>query len=137
MIPFIALIFVGGVAAGIWQFVRPGLSPVERLIRGLVSLSIALAAIVVLMRLAQSLSQDWNEAKLAPVVAMTRGYALYQDPSSGVMTGWIYGPIGACYCRPASRVGPTTTVLIGVAIAMIVYLAPAGWVLATASRGGA
>src|SRR5947209_3143363 len=35
---------------------------------------------------------DWNAGKLAPVIAMTKGYSLYQDPKTGVMTAWIYGP---------------------------------------------
>ncbi|MBC8108241.1 MAG: hypothetical protein H7Z14_16765, partial [Anaerolineae bacterium] len=39
---------------------------------------------------------DWNAGKIAPVVAMVRAERpdeahLYQDPDTGVMTGWIYG----------------------------------------------
>ncbi len=74
----------------------------------------------------------------APVVAMSRnGYRLYQDPSTGVMTGWIYGPVGAIVLFPAALAhDPTTAIDIGLIISSVCYLAPVGCLLGFSSRGG-
>jgi len=76
---------------------------------------------------------DWNAGKIAPVVAMVKAdrpdeARLYQDPSTGVMTGWIYGPVSALLFLPAAMFArPTDVIIAGAAINALVALAPACW----------
>jgi hypothetical protein len=77
---------------------------------------------------------EWNDAKLAPVVAMTKGYSLYEDPQTGVMTAWIYGPISAILLLPAAlATHPTTAGIIGCTIASMAFFVPTIWLLWRAS----
>lgn len=108
----------------------------ERAFRGVIPLMIACALIMLIERIAAAPMFEWNEAKLAPVVAMTYGYDLYQDPDAGVMTGWIYGPIAALLLLPgALGKTPTGVMLIGVTINFLAYFIPSIWLLSLICRG--
>lgn len=135
MIILFVLILIGGISAATMRFIRASGSGVDRALAGLLPLSAALLGIVMLTRIAQGPGQDWNEAKLAPIVGMRYGYALYQSPDTGAMTGWLYGPVGAIIMSPASLASdPTTAVFIGILIAAIVYLVPVGLAVKLACR---
>jgi hypothetical protein len=138
MIFLICTLMLAGLVAAAWQFRTAHGSTSSRAVRAMTAVSMAAVTVVLLMRMMQGTSQDWNEAKLAPVIGMTRGYALYQNPQLGAMTGWIYGPIGAIVLLPTAIArDPTTAVLIGIALSAFYYLAPVGLALALASRGRA
>lgn len=138
MIVLFFLILIAGIGLAIMRFMRTAGTPDDRALAGLLPLSAALLGVVMLTRIVQGPTQDWNEAKLAPIIGMTRGYALYQNPQTGAMTGWLYGPVGAIIMLPASlATDPTTAVFIGIFIAAIVYLTPVGLAVKLACRGKA
>lgn len=72
---------------------------------------------------------DWNAGKIAPVVAsLSDQYRLYEDPNTGVMTAWIYGPVPAMLFAPVALFhSPTDVIIAAVAINAIVTLAPVIW----------
>lgn len=130
---FILLAVASLVLAGM-QWWRREITWLHKLSVTMLILSVAGGALVLWLLVLRGTNMDWNEAKLAPVVAMSRGYALYQDPSSGVMTGWLYGPIGAIILRPVAIArDPSTAVYIGILICMFCYLTPVVWLLTTAA----
>lgn len=90
--------------------------------------------------IAASPLHDWNAGKIAPVVAMVRAERadearLYQDPETGVMTAWIYGPIPALLFLPAALFSrPTDVIIAAVTINAVLVLAAAGWFHIRAAR---
>src|SRR5689334_4552585 len=114
MIVIVALIWTLGLLAGSVCFVRAPGTLLRRLTFALLPVSAGAVLVMIVLGVLQLGSTEWTEAKLAPIVGMTRGYALYQDPDNGVMTGWIYGPIGALVLLPAALGhDPTTAGIIG------------------------
>src|SRR4029079_8110971 len=93
-------------------------------------LSAAALICITLARMCHLASIDWMGGKLAPIIGITKGYPLYQNPDTGVMTGWIYGPVGALVFLPAALSNSLTTCgFIGTTIAALVYFVPAVWLL--------
>src|SRR5688500_8027621 len=99
MVVVFILLPLGAAAWVYWSLRRR--ADVDRLARILITLA-ALAGGMTLLPIvyfiAGGMHLDWNAAKLAPIVAMVRAepaQPLYQDPDTGVMTAWIYGPVPA------------------------------------------
>ena len=140
---FVRQVILAVLIAGAWIFraTRGHVPMVVRVLAALVPLSAATALYSSVWTISTSPILDWNACKLAPVVAMVRGnphnYALYQDPKSGVMTAWIYGPVPALLTLPAALASrPTTQILIGVCINVLALLVPVAWLhLRVAGRG--
>lgn len=133
----VVLILSGGLAGTIWQFIRTAdENGLHRALLSMAPLLASCALIMLLERIAAAPMFEWNEAKLAPVVAMTRGYDLYQDPDTGVMTGWIYGPVAALLLLPAALgQTPTGVMAIGVAINLLCFFVPSLWLLSRICQG--
>jgi hypothetical protein len=56
----------------------------------------------------------WSGPRLAPVLALLKGYSLYQPPDRGPVSGWIYPPCSALAYLPAVVLGdPTAMVFAG------------------------
>lgn len=71
------------------------------------------------------LDNDWNGARLAPVVSMTKGYALYYPPGEGPMLSWIYGPLGALMYLPVAPFGDSDTMIVaGLLLAQLYVVVP-------------
>jgi hypothetical protein len=122
---------------GAWIFLKTrGVLPlVARVLAGLAPLSAAAALYTIVFTVASSPVHDWNACKVAPVIAMVRGnpqpYPLYQDPETGVMTAWIYGPVPALMMLPAALASrPTSAIVLGVVINIVLVFAPAVWTVA-------
>jgi hypothetical protein len=133
---FVILLCLAAIGGGawIWLRTRERMPLLVRVLLMLAPLSGAVATFRALGFAFSSTRFDWNAAKLAPIVAMTRGYSLYQDPKTGVMTAWIYGPVPALLFLPAAIAKrPTTAILIGELINIVVALGPAVWLLLRAS----
>src|SRR5262249_43930640 len=97
--------------------------------RGLVALSLVgggLAIWMIAFTISIATVDDWSGAKIAPIVAMVRGspknYALYQDPTEGVMTGWIYGPVPAILLLPAAVFSTPTNVMLTANITNLLWV---------------
>lgn len=137
-LPLLIILLAGSVAGGIWRYRKSHGNRLQRALEAMVPLCAGGAIYMLIGRIAFSLPLDWNEGKMAPIVAMTYGYSLYQNPDNGVMTGWLYGPVAALLLLPAAVASdPTTVVLIGVLITTAFYMTPAIWLLAQASAGHA
>lgn len=138
MTPLVWIIGIAGTAAAVWCFIRARGPIIARIIQGLLPLAAAGLLFMLLARVVQTSTGEWNDAKLAPVVAITKDYPLYPDPVNGVMTGWIYGPWSALVYLPATLGShPTTVGIIGSTIAAFCYFVPTAWLLLIASRGRA
>ncbi|MBC8105159.1 MAG: hypothetical protein H7Z14_01100, partial [Anaerolineae bacterium] len=97
-----------------------------------VTLAAGVTLLVISFSIAMGMNLDWNGAKLAPIVAMVRaephGEPLYQDPDTGVMTAWIYGPVPALIFLPAAIASrPTGVIFIGIVINILCTLGAALW----------
>jgi hypothetical protein len=130
------LVLILGFAGTARQWLRNRGRGLQGAIDSMMPLSAAAALLTITSVVVFFASTEWAEAKLAPVVGMMRGYPLYQDPSSGVMTGWIYGPVVAIVLLPVSVAHhPTTVGLLGGLITALCYFVPAWWLLRQAGRG--
>lgn len=134
----VVLLIAGlGLAVAGWFAVRTKGPLGVRLRIAVLPLSVAaLTLMIVLSVLRHAISDEWTEAKLAAVIGMTRGFHLYESADSGVMTAWIYGPVGAFILLPSALAhDPTSAGIIGTSISSLFYFVPAGWLLWLASRG--
>lgn len=67
----------------------------------------------------------WSNIRLAPSVAMTRGYALYYPEGEGPILGWIYGPVMPLLLLPAALIpDPVAAILAAGIISEVVLLLP-------------
>ena len=113
---------------------------VEAILLSYIAVTGAIAAYAAIYAVASAPYWDWNAGKLAPMVAFARAqphhYALYQDPGTGVMTAWIYGPVSAFIFAPAALGDrPTSAIIIAVLINAATVLLPAMWFYTLARRG--
>lgn len=44
----------------------------------------------------------WNDVRLAPTIALARGFSIYPTPTDGVINTWTYGPLPVLSLWPAS-----------------------------------
>ena len=80
---------------------------------------------------------DWSGPRLAPALALVRGYRLYQSPERGPVSGWIYPPVSALSYLPATIFGdPTAMVLSGRLLSILFYFGPVSWLLIREARSG-
>ena len=102
----------------------------ERSLAVLVPLFGAVAGLLVLGSILESPSFVWNDIRLAPPAALTRGYDLYYLPGGGPMLGHIYGPIAAITYLPVTLLPtPSLAIHAGVALSCLLYLLPAALLL--------
>lgn len=125
---FILLPLAGAVA--VWFKLRA--DRLTRTLLALTTLAAGVTLLVITFSVAMGMNLDWNGAKLAPIVAMVKaephGEPLYQDPETGVMTAWIYGPVPALLFLPAAIASrPTGVITIGIAINIFCTLGAALW----------
>ena len=79
----------------------------------------------------------WSGPRLAPALALVRGYRLYQSPERGPVSGWIYPPVSALSYLPATIFGdPTAMVLSGRLLSIFFYFGPVSWLLIREARSG-
>ena len=83
----------------------------ERFLALLLPVFGVLAGLLVLGPILESPSLSWNDLRLAPPAALTRGYDLYYLPGDGPMLGHIYGPIAALTYLPVTLL-PTPSLAI-------------------------
>lgn len=90
----------------------------------------------VLVAILEAPSFGWNNARLAPSVALALGYPLYSPPDSGPVLDTIYGPVTALAYLPAAAGGtPTAAMLLGACVSALWYYGPALAVFWRFSRG--
>jgi hypothetical protein len=138
----ITLFIVLPLVAGTFLFIRlKARDPVERVLLSLSPLAAGVALWMIVFAIASGPMFERNAGKLAPVVAMVRGhpqdYALYQDPDTGVMSGWTDGPVAALVYLPCALLStPTPSIILGIIISVLCGFAPAVWfhLLATPPR---
>lgn len=71
------------------------------------------------------LNNDWNGGRLAPLLSLTRGYALYYPSDQGPITNHIYGPLGALAYFPVLAFrSAVPMVLTAVTIAFLFVAVP-------------
>ncbi|MCO5165529.1 MAG: hypothetical protein M9894_04055 [Planctomycetes bacterium] len=123
-------------AAAAWA--SRGRPPLERALVALLPLLLALAAASVAAEALAGLFRAWNDARLAPVVAWTRGYPLYPGVDGGPLLGLMYPPLAALAYLPAAwGRTPEQAVGAGLALAQVYYFAPPAAALLVAARRGA
>jgi hypothetical protein len=123
------LLLVLGVLAGVMLARRAGLSPAERWMGALVPVAAVLGFMGVAQETMITLFPGWSEGRLAPVFGLRSGYPLYPEPG-GVLTGHIYGPMGAVVYLPATLTSsPTVALLLGSVIATLLTFAPVVWLM--------
>lgn len=73
----------------------------------------------------------WSAARLAAAVRLAQGFPLYSGPDDSLVTGWIYGPVGALAYLPAAFAGePLTALRLATWLNAFYFLVPAVIVLA-------
>lgn len=129
------LILTAGLFLGVRAFRSAEGQIMERLPRLLIWTSAGACIGLTISSLLVNSASDWSGAKLAASVATTRGYPLYPDPETGVMNGWVYGPVGAIAVLPAAAArDPVTARVIGSACNFIVYFFPGVWLLTLSAQ---
>lgn len=130
----VILLSLGAIAGGVLVWMRTrDLSIVVRLLLAQIPLGAAAALYLMLWTYSNSPSLDWNSGKLAPVLARFKAdepseTRLYQDPDTGVMTAWIYGPVPALMFYPAAiATRPTGAILIALFINVVSFYVPLLW----------
>ena len=104
----------------------------ERFLALLLPVFGVLAGLLVLGPILESPSLSWNDLRLAPPAALTRGYDLYYLPGDGPMLGHIYGPIAALTYLPVTLLPtPSLAIRAGVTLSFLLYLLPAALLLRT------
>ncbi len=93
-----------------------------RLIASLLLISLGY---VLFCTVALSTRWNWSACRLAPVLAVFRGYPLYSLPEGGPINGWLYGPIPALAWMPAALApSPLSALVIASTINLAFLLAP-------------
>lgn len=132
----VSVLALAGIGGSVWAFVRlRWLTPLPWIVRvalSLTPLSVAVVVFTIINLLAASPQYDLNGAKLAPTFGMLKrygGYPLYPDPQTGVMTGWIYGPVPALLMLPVAWIArsPTTAIVFGSSLNFLYAMIPAAW----------
>ena len=88
----LALALAGGLAWR-WRRLWPTWTAAERAAALLAAPGLFQFALQMVKSPPRMLGEDWNAARLAPSVAMTRGYAPYGSPDQGPILNMIYGPV--------------------------------------------
>ncbi len=101
-------------------------------------LFVPLATVAVLGRWLQTLLDapnfDWAGARLAPLVACTRGYQLYYGPLKGPVLNTIYAPLSYLIYTPTLLLRDPTWLILGAGvIGLVAYFLPV--ILLCALRG--
>jgi hypothetical protein len=96
-------------AVGLVRLSRGWRSP-EMCVQAAAWISTGVVAVQVPLQLALASRHPWADARLAPTLAMWKGYALYTR--HGPVSGFIYGPLAAVAYAPAVvSGGPPSTML--------------------------
>lgn len=75
-------------------------------------------------------TSPWNDLRLAPTAALTRGYGLYYLPGEGPLLGHIYGPVAPLVYLPALTLPtPSAAIRAGVILTLLLYALPAALML--------
>ena len=73
----------------------------------------------------------WSAARLAASVRLVQGFPLYSGPDDALVTGWIYGPVGALAYLPAAWASePLPALRLAAWLNALYFLVPALVVLA-------
>lgn len=78
------------------------LASTHRYYRGAVFASIGFCAVFYALSVWYARFIDWNAIRLAPGAALMFGETIYPGPTSGILTGHIYSPLGALAFAPAA-----------------------------------
>jgi hypothetical protein len=95
---------------------------IDRLGAILVIPAVAVFARVVVRLAVGALQEEWNGCRLAPAVALTRGFALYYPASEGPILDTIYGPVVALAYLPAAFFSAPTPVILAGAVLNIAFV---------------
>ena len=72
---------------------------------------------------------DWDTVRLTPVLALWHGYPLYPTLNEGPAISFCYGPVSALVYLPVVTLqSPTSVVIAGALLTVILILAPVLWV---------
>ncbi len=70
----------------------------------------------------------WSGNRLTPAFAITHGLGLYHGPSSGPVTGMIYGPLMALIYLPATLAStPSGALFLGGIVSVVIFFVPILW----------
>lgn len=99
------------------------------------SLALAIALVMVAANFPVSTQYIWSGARLAPAIAWVKGYDLYYPVDRGPVLVQMYGPVSAfVYVPTALMAHPTTAILLGACINLLLYFLPALWFVACCRR---
>ena len=120
----LALALAGGLAWR-WRRLWPTWTAAERAAALLAAPGLFLFALHMVKSPPRMLGEDWNAARLAPSVAMTRGYAPYGSPDQGPILNMIYGPVTLLVYLPSAICStPDRAVLAGGVITLLLFIPP-------------
>jgi hypothetical protein len=118
------------VAASIIAFLKSrGAALAERCLFGLVPMAVFQCLAAVICKFHDAPYSKWNEARLANVFGLRLGVPVYPG-RTGVITSYVCGPMGLIAYLPATLgSSPTSAMLLGAGIAMLITFAPALWLV--------
>jgi hypothetical protein len=108
----------------------------DRLLVGLVpvALGVMVAEAVAYVTLAPYFL--WNDARLAPLIALTRGYDLYYGPDEGPILDTVYPPFAYLAYFPAVWAGtPKSAVATAAVVSPCLFFLPVLWLLGQGGTG--
>jgi len=72
----------------------------------------------------------WNSIRVAPPVALAKGFGLYSGPDAGPILNTPYGPVwGLVYTPAALADSPTPALWIALVISLLLFFVPLAWLL--------
>ncbi len=136
-IAFLTLLAVA-IGLGVYRFCTRGGAAADRLLLAATPfiLIVFLVGVAATSQYARML--DWNNARLAPAVALGYGYKLYYPATSGPVLNHIYTPISALVYYPATLANhPDAALVCAAAISTLLYLAPIVAIVLATTRANA
>jgi len=130
------MLVLAGALLGVWAALRlNGESRLDRLLAVLTPMG----AVVVLIRLFEVIAGgptlDFNGFRLAPAIALARGYNIFPGPDEGPLLDFMYGPMFPVAYTPAALAGsPTGAIWIGILLSFLFAVIPLAWLAFTDSE---
>jgi len=111
---------------GIWLFNRQlKTHPAHRLLIASFPITGYTALAVFLREILETPFRDWDAIRLVPAFALAHGSPIYDNPSSGPMLDFLYGPVTALAYWPATVMrNPLSAVLFAKGLTFVYFFVP-------------